>query len=141
MTVRVERTAREMVREMIVSYEKYVGNDLRSLDNVLNVTHDLWVGCVGDDPVCAWGLVPPTLLSDEAYLWMIVLEGAESHTFCLVRHSQIQMEEMLKLYGTIRGHCEVGNARAQCWLKWLGADFGYPEGTLIPFAIRRRADG
>jgi len=134
---RIEPTPRELVKGMIASYEKYVGKDLRSLDDCLAHTQNLWVGTVDNDPVCAWGLVPPTLLSDEAYLWMILLEGAEDHTFVLVRQSQIQMAAMLDIYPVIRGHCEIDNASAQRWLRWLGAEFGYPDDRLIPFVIKR----
>lgn len=138
MTVQIEHQARDMVREMVLASENYSPLDSIALDNWLFVTQDLFVGCVDGTPVCAWGLVPPTLMSDRAYLWSIVLETAKDHEFVLVRHSQIQIKKMLELYQTINGHCEVGEERSIRWLKWLGAEFGVPQGRLVPFTIRRR---
>lgn len=138
MKVDVAPTPREMVREMIVEYERYTGRDIRALDLCLDTTEHLWVGCVGDVPLCAWGLVPPTLLADEAYLWMILLEGwPEVHTFVLARETQIQVAKMLEMYPVIRGHCEVSDLRAQRFMRFLKAEFGYPDGPLLPFVIRR----
>ncbi len=97
-----------------------------------------WIGQVDGEGICVWGLIPPCLLSEKAYLWLWTSELAEQHTFLLVRYSQRMVEEMLKEFPIIVGHCEMKNHRAQRWLKWLGAEFDFPQGKLIPFIIRRK---
>ena len=86
--------------------------------------------------LCFWGLIPPTLLSDQAYLWLYTTEHMQGHIFSLVRHSQRAVEEMLKDYPIIVGHGVIGNDRSLRWLRWLGAQFGEPQGQLLPFEIR-----
>lgn len=98
---------------------------------------NVWKGIVNDRLLCVWGLIPPTLLSDQAYLWLITTEAAAEHEFVLVRQSQIEIKKMLTKYPRIVGHCEATSPRSIRWLKWLGAVFGDPVDRLIPFVIRR----
>lgn len=97
----------------------------------------LWAGVYNGRLICVLGLVPPTLLSDRAYLWFHATEAAKDQ-FLIVRHSQIVVRKMLEMYPTIVGQCEVSAERSIRWLKWLGASFGEPEGQLVPFVIRRK---
>lgn len=132
MTVAIAVASKATVRQLISA-----SNDVEILDRCLGVTQDLWVGWHNDAPVFAWGLIPPTLLSSSAYLWMISIDEAEEHQFVLVRHSQIAMKQMLERYETIIGHCEASAIRSIRWLKWLGAIFGPSDGTLVQFTIRK----
>jgi len=107
-------------------------------DRFIAASVAVYSGQVDDRVLCLWGLIPPTLLSDQAYLWMHTTPVAEEHQFLLVRRSQIEMKKMLELYPKIVGHCEVGAPQSIRWLKWLGAKFGTPEGDLVPFIIERQ---
>lgn len=114
--------------------------NMHLLDYCLSITHELWVVRLNEVPVCAWGLVLPTLLSSTAYLWMITIDAdaAQGHEFVLVRHSQIVIRHLLERYDTIVGHCEITEARSIRWLRWLGATFGSPKGPYLPFTICRK---
>lgn len=96
-----------------------------------------WVCTVDDHPVAAWGLVPPTFMSDRAYLWLYSTPAVDHYKFAFVRRSQIVMAEMRKLYPHIYGVCKIGDDRAHRWLRWLGAKFGQPNSMpgFIPFSI------
>src|SRR2546422_670823 len=61
---------------------------LRSLDAMTGVGSDLWIGLIDEVPVCAWGLVPPSLISDRAYLWLYVTDAVEANKFIFIRWSQ-----------------------------------------------------
>lgn len=98
----------------------------------------VYSGFVDGEFVCCWGLVPPTFLSNQAYLWMWSPEPMK-HQFVFIRQSQIQIRRMLERYDAVVGHCKMDARSAQRWLKWLGAEFGYPKDGLIPFTIRRAA--
>lgn len=100
----------------------------------------VWIGKDGDEVLCFMGLIPPTLLSDRAYLWMRTTDASREHVFVLVRQSQRLIARMLRDFPLIVGHCEVNNPKAVRWLRWLGATFGTPEGHLIPFEIRAKHD-
>jgi hypothetical protein len=97
-----------------------------------------WVGTDDDEVLCYMGLIPPTLLSDRAYLWLRITEAIPEHVFVFVRYSQRVIAEMLQDFPVIAGHCEASATKSIRWLKWLGADFGVPEGRLVPFTIRAK---
>ena len=139
-----------------VRIEAFVGSRLSQLINALpgeamtvrasnvidfcqKMSGEMWTGYVDGKIVCCWGLIPPTFLSNQAYLWMWSTEGIREHQFLLVRHSQRQIAEMLKHYEVIVGHCRVDRPDSQRWLRWLGAEFDAPEGPFRSFRIRRKA--
>ena len=95
-------------------------------------------GMLDDEVACVWGLIPPTLLSDRAYLWLLTTDIVTEHKFLFVRYSQRYVEEMLKQYPVLYGEAEINNEPAKRWLKWLGARFGEPNGRFIPFEIKRK---
>lgn len=100
---------------------------------------DIRYGFVDGQLACMWGLIPPTLLSTTAYLWMLATEVAAQHKFLLVRHSQRYIEEALKIYPTIVGDVMCDNPSGKRWLGWLGAEFGPAVDGKIPFMIRKKA--
>lgn len=94
-----------------------------------------WIGIVDGKIACMWGLIPPTILSWSAYIWLYTNPLVEEHKFLFIRHSQRQMEQMLRLFPNIVGDCVKANTTAQRWLKFLGAKFGASQGETIPFRI------
>lgn len=99
----------------------------------------LWEGKIDGKTVCVWGMVPPTIMSDQAYIWLYTNdELVREHQFVFVRRSQRMIEQMLEEYPRIVGHCLVDSPRSIRWLKWLGATFGPPSGMLVPFEIRKK---
>lgn len=111
-------------------------NDYVALYQFLHHSTAVWVGKDNDKVVGFWGLIVPTLISDRAYLWLHTTSAVTEYKFVFVRHSQIIIKEMLKMYPRITGHCIVGETKSIRWLKWLGAEFKSPKGKLIPFEIR-----
>jgi hypothetical protein len=113
-------------------------NEKDNFERCLMLSSDLWVGIVNEELICFWGLAPSTLLSNSAHLWLYTVEALKKHEFVFVRKSQLVVEAMLDLYPTITGYTDRRRSKAIRWLKWLGAEFGHPEGDDIPFVIRRR---
>lgn len=106
----------------------------RSIGNSTRV----WAGLIDERLVAMWGLIPPTLMSDTAYLWLVTTKHLAQHQFLFIRYSQRAIDAMLEDYEEIVGHCLIENRRAQQWLRWLGAKFGEPiHGKVYPFTIRR----
>ncbi len=110
--------------------------DQETMQRAMMNSAQLWVGSQDEKVLCVWGLIPPTLLSDRAYLWIRTTEYMNDHVFLFVRHSQRAVAELLKHYPIIVGHCLVSNHKAIRWLKWLKATFGQPQGQFIPFEIK-----
>ena len=85
-----------------------------------------------------WGLIPPSVLSEQAYLWLLTTDLIEEHKFLFTRYSQRVVEMMLRVYPTIVGHIDQKEARAVQWLKWLGAEIIAREDGQLHFSIRRK---
>jgi hypothetical protein len=137
----VEQVPRERLTELIsdLGLGNLFEDEVDSLNRWMKLSPLMWYGKASGDLLAVWGLIPPTLLSDQAYLWMITTEAAQEHQFILVRQGQIEMKRMLEVYPRIVGHCEVVAERSIRWLRWLGATFGEPDGKMIPFVIGRQA--
>ncbi len=96
----------------------------------------VWIGDVNGEVFGFWGLIPPTLCSDRAYLWLYTTEHLCKHIFRFIRHSRRVTAELLTHYPILVGHGAVGAVHSLAWLRWCGAQFGEPQGPLIPFEIR-----
>ena len=115
--------------------------ELKQLDNCMYISSGIFAGLVEDDLACVWGLVPPTLMSNQAYLWLYTTPLVEQHKFLLVRHSQRWIEQVLKEYDTIVGFCKPENKAAIKWIEWLGGSFKRPFGERAEFVIRNQDFG
>lgn len=102
----------------------------------MSISSIVYTGYIDGSIACIWGLIPPSLLSDSAHLWLHTNDLCHRHPFLLVRYSQRAMESMLEKYPTIVGYCDLTKSRSVQWLRWLGAEVGYPSGNLAPFVIR-----
>lgn len=124
----------------IIAHSTYAGNQdaERVLADCISKSKDVMYGLADREIACIWGLIPPTLLSNNAWLWLLVTKRMEEHKFLFIRNSQRWMESALRLYPEIRGDAIVGNDRGIRWLKWLGAEFQEPVGMRIPFVIRAK---
>lgn len=109
----------------------------KALEEYLAFSAKLYIGAIHGKLCCAWGLIPPTLISDQAYLWLFSTEAVDEYKFLFVRNSQRAIEEMLEEWPIITGFCDLTNARSMRWLRWLGATFGDPIPPMIPFTIRK----
>lgn len=141
MTEAIRTVKRQELKRLISSPEAFnlTKDEQGTFAQCLNGSTSLWVGYVGETPVCAWGLMPPTLLSDNAYLWLYTTEGIRGHEFIFVRNSQIAVKQMLEEYPLICGHTLKDSEGSIRWLKWLGAKFLEPGTKYVPFEIRKAA--
>jgi hypothetical protein len=107
----------------------------------LALSERVFKGTIDGQLACVWGLCPSSFLSGRAYLWMHVKPIVAEHQFIFVRHSQRILEELLKEYPVILGHCHVRDERAIRWIKWLGGVFAQPKGIAVTFQIVRKSHG
>jgi hypothetical protein len=126
--------ARDYIKHLTLDRDK-----IWAMEYCFDMSSSIWVGLIDDRLACIWGLIPPTLMSNQAYLWLYTTDVIKEHQFILIRHSQLVMEEILKRYKSVCGHVIMGEADSKSvrWLKWLGAKFGEPEPNGVPFRITR----
>lgn len=116
-------------------------NEVRVMEECVGISQNLWAGFIHDDLACAWGLISPSILSNQAYLWLFTTSLIDQEKFLFIRHSQRQVEEMLKRYPNLVGFCDVNNHRAIRWVRWLGGVFKEPIDGRAHFRIEGRKDG
>jgi len=132
MKIEIKRTKGLMFHSTLSS------NDMEIMDQCIHLSDAVWYGFVDNKLACIWGVIPPTLMSSTAYLWLYTTELVKEHQFAFVRHSQRAIEVILNEYNTIVGYCLIDAEQSKRWLKWLGAEFGHPEGRKLPFVIRKK---
>ena len=103
----------------------------------LLMSNIIWAGFIYGKLACIWGVIPPSLMSHQAYAWLNTTEVLKGHEFIFVRHSQIIFDEILEEYDAVVGHVIIGADKAYRWLRWLGAEFGPPQGMVVPYRITR----
>ncbi len=139
---RVTRHQAQILMEAAIA-DHLSDEDQQIIKKCLSPTSTIWSGFYDDQLVCVFGLVPPTLSSNNAYLWLYTVpEAVSEHAFYFIRHSQRAVEEMLKLYPRIVGHTKASEHKSIRWLKWIGAKYGpVDESGLRPFVIEKVANG
>lgn len=127
------------MRSAIVDGEPPLTNlmDTLKLSALAMQSVEVQSGYIDGQLACVWGLMPPSLLSQRAYLWLYVTDVVKEHTFIFIRQSQIAIKRMLEDYPELYGEIEIDNYKAITWLRWLGASLGEPFDGRIPFTIRR----
>lgn len=94
-----------------------------------------WTCTIDNKIMAVWGIIMPSILFGEAYLWLLTTDVVDEHKFCFIRHSQLVLRALMKDYPCIRGHCVVGSGGIK-WLKWLGAQFKPQENGIMEFELR-----
>lgn len=112
-------------------------SDEKTMEFCLLMSIIIWAGFIRGKLACIWGVIPPSLMSNQAYLWLNTTEVLKGHEFIFVRHSQRVFEELLEEYPSVVGHVIIGADKAYRWLRWLGAEFGPPQGMVVPYRINR----
>lgn len=110
--------------------------DQETMNRALRNSSHIWLGLDEDKIVALWGLIPPTILSDCAYLWLFTTKHLTKHEFKFIRHSQRAVQEMLEKYPLIVGNTLRENRQAIRWLKWLGAEFIPSDNPVLYFEIK-----
>lgn len=116
-------------------------HDKKTMEFCLLMSTVMWAGFIRKELACIWGVIPPSLMSNQAYLWLNTTEVLKGHEFIFVRHSQRVFEELLEEYPSVVGHVIIGADKAYRWLRWLGAEFGSPQGMVVPYRITRHRPG
>jgi len=142
MTVTVEKANRmELFATLRNSKDRFVEDAENKLSYLSLLSQYVWVGRVDDEIVCAFGVIPPCVLSNTAYLWSVTTDKVEQHKFLFVRYSQRMIERIHAEFPKIIGHANPKDQRSIRWLKWLGATFGEITEKGIPFVIERKNNG
>jgi hypothetical protein len=119
-----------------ISFEQYArmidglpGRDV--LLSAAKLANEIIIGMYDGKVLAYIGLVPPSLLADQSYIWMYTTEVGEAHPLLLARYGRDVIETVLCKYRAVYGHCF--SPKSARWLKSLGAEFD----SETQFTIRR----
>jgi len=140
MTTLAKVVDRNLVKQLVEgsTHISLSDTELQRLDSCLKISDVVYAGIINDKLACIWGLIPPSLLSTKAYLWLLSTPLVAEHKFLFVRRSQLWIEEVLKTYDEIVGYCDEYNGAAIKWVRWLGGEFGSPSNGQAWFSIRKK---
>lgn len=140
MTVSVKIIDRAPLYRLMKGSEhiKLSQSDLEKFDAMCSISSDIYAGFVNNELACVWGLVPPSMMSNTAYLWLYASRLVEENKFLFVRHSQRWIEYVLEQYDHLVGFCDPDNKQAIRWIQWLGGEFKPVADGRKDFVIRKR---
>jgi hypothetical protein len=131
-------TAERLSKLLDENHVTLTGPEAHLIDRCQTLSLESWVGHIDGKFVCAWGVMSPSVLSSEVYLWLYTDGPITTHQFTFIRRSQIFVRDLLKEYEAINGHVKTDAKSSQRWLKFLGAKFDRPiKGGVMPFRIER----
>lgn len=134
------------IMEDLRSYEKK-SVELTNLNPVFILHKEIndslycFTGLVEGRPAVIWGIKPPSLTSDVAYLWAITTTLVDEYPFVFARHSQEFIKLVSDKFPKLTGYVQNENERSKRWLKWLGFKIAPPVSYNSQFLCRfeRRA--
>lgn len=85
------------------------------------LSYPLLVGTYDGRLLCLVGLVPPSMISDTAYIWCYDTAEVQQHKVMFGRYARRLVAQLRQKYSRIVGHCL--NDRSRLWLASLGATF------------------
>lgn len=89
----------------------------------------------GGEPVCAWGVVPLSILGGSALVWCLTTHRLDAHRRLFARASREWVRLMLRDFERIEGFVDMRHAASVRWLGWLGLHLGEPvvDGNGVPW--------
>lgn len=96
----------------------------------------VWEGRIDGRVAVVFGLIPKSIFDDEAYIWMLTTTVAKEHSFVFLRHAQVMLKRLFRLYNVIYGHVLPSNTQSVKWLKWMGMKPRRMDRGMIEFEIR-----
>ena len=138
MSVNIQSVDTESLAEILrEAHVPLTDREAKIIDHCHKISLTTWVGYNDEKLICAWGIVPPSILSQEVYLWLHTTGAVGTSQFLFVRHSQIFIQKLLKDYSAVVGHVKADATDSKRWLKWLGAEFSPGKKGFLNFRIEK----
>lgn len=89
-----------------------------SLLKGLSDSAEVWTGFADDVPVCMFGIVPDSDISNSGHIWLALSEDIARHTRAFLRLNRAYLAS--RPYHILYGFVFARNTVSIRWLKWLG---------------------
>ena len=92
MRVWIEGTNEQRIVDLIRRQEKLPKAQQDTLNLCQALSTKSWVGYVDDTLICCWGLIPPTIMANTAYLWLYTRQRSRSNGShsCAIRSDRLK---------------------------------------------------
>lgn len=103
--------------------EVWASNRIRPLEALkLSLKHSTVcrAGKADDDILCMFGVVPHTLVSNHAAIWMLSTDFLPKHAVKFLRECNNEITSISDCYDMVENWVDTRNSIAIKWLKWLG---------------------
>jgi hypothetical protein len=95
-----------------------------------------WTGYIDGALACVFGANPQSLIGDTALFWLAVTPVVAKRQLAFARGAREVTAALLQRWPRLIGHCD--GARAERFLRYLGASLGAPDQGMTTFRIERR---
>lgn len=132
MRVEVRRLGQDdglAMKALLVSMNE---NQVQLFKHLLDYSDKTWLGFYEDQIAAAWGLVPTSLLSNNAYIWSVALDRIKTFRKTFLQQSKLAIAEMLAEYPILTCHC-IGSS---IFVKHIGGQLIQDHGDYSTFIIR-----
>lgn len=96
--------------------------------------NDIFIAMADDEVLCAFGVVPLSILGGVGSPWMFGTTHLAKHAKRFLRRCKPGLDAVLGRWPTLRGFVDVRNKASIRWLKWLGFKLSAPE-PFGPFGL------
>jgi hypothetical protein len=110
-------------------------NEIKIIIQTAEMSRPLLAVFYDDELLGFYGLVPHTIFSDSANIWLYHTPKVSNHPIAFARRSRSVIKDMLELYPRILGFCATQSAAF--WVDWCGADWLTPINGIRIFEFRR----
>lgn len=104
-----------------------------------------YTGTADDEPVCIFGVVPKSMLSDTGVPWLLGTDAVSRHARAFLRRNKKVVKQWRERFELLENYVDARNKKSIAWLEWLGFEIhpAKPYGVQgLPFHYfeMRRAD-
>lgn len=82
---------------------------------------------LNNEPIAMFGLIPDSLLSDEANLWFLGSEKISKCPKSFLKACRVFIDSMLQMFPKLYNYVDARYEKSIRWLKWCGADVYGPQ--------------
>lgn len=93
---------------------------LASLLKGLDTSAEAWTGFADDRPVCMFGIVPDSDISNEGHIWLAINRDLKQHARSFLTANRRYLADALTRYRRLYGFVFARNTVSIRWLMWLG---------------------
>lgn len=112
------------VDEMLAFLPHFTPEEQQAMRRFGELSSPIYVGIYNGQLLAILGLIPNSLISDEAYVWLYHTPWVRHHKIKFGRWAKWVMSNFTVRYQRLYGHCLTPDSRK--WLVSLGARFTSP---------------